>query len=975
MTHLDIALGYLRRGWSVIPLNAKDKKPAIPWQAFSSKHPSADLVTAWFKGNVRNIGIPTGAVSGIIVLDIDKAKKEGDVDGFASLAVLEADRGALPETLTATTGSGGRHYVFKHPGGTLANFSKKKIGIDLRGDGGYIMAAPSVHPSGGVYAWDNELEPADCPAWLAELAGGGPEPDWYLKLFAPKKAAPAVKPDRLRAIQGSYEAGKAQTPEAVLAGCAFCRHCESGAATLPENEWYAMVTNLAPLEGGQEAVHKLSRPYPGYSERETDRKIEHALQSDKPHTCQYIQNSLGFDGCPDGGCGVTAPIGFATDAVVGARGVVASLLERMKKEVKREDVFDDEVIGALAVLKRKEPSEFALVKGQIKDLAGRDISQRDLNTAITERAKKDSKLKVVEKIDDAPPMEGTWLEKKPFEFAVRKFGDWNISERGITRVVFTEQGPQEATACDAPIFISRRMKRVDGTADARVELTWWRDNEWQKVALDKDMVSMASKVPMLSNLDIPVNSEMARTFVSYMSEFEKVYSNEIPLVKTVSRLGWYGSNHFFPGVQGDMEIDNPDMHNQQQGFHASGELVDWVAFIEPLRQYPIARFMLACSFASPLLRIVNGRIFIFHAYGGSRGGKTAALSAALSVWGRPEDIMANFNTTAVGIEQLCGFYNDLPVGLDEQQVAGRKQDFIDKLVYALSMGKGKTRGSKGGGIREYQSWKNIILTTGEDPISADNSTAGVKTRTLEVYGRPIPDELKAQAVHRGINGAYGLAGPAYIQALLAMTKENPKAIMDDFERMVATLLEGFPDNLTSHLSSVAAACLGDYYASRYIFGLEELDAWDEALLLAETMFPQLVKQAEVDDATRAYDYLMEWTDAHESTFSDRPQQVWSGFIGDRVANAPFDVKGYTFYFPTVFEEVLRAGNFNPARLLKDWAQSGLVLTEQRRGEEKVRHKVRRRVYVSYGDREERDQKYFIAIKRRSSPELDEFVDS
>ncbi|MCM3746561.1 DUF927 domain-containing protein [Paenibacillus pasadenensis] len=967
MTQLEIALKYLQRGWSVIPLHPRDKKPAISWQSFSTKHPSRDLVTAWFKGNERNIGIPTGAVSGIIVLDIDKAKKEGDADGFASLALIEADRGALPDTLTATTGSGGRHYVFKHPGGTLTNFSRKKIGIDFRGDGGFIVVAPSLHPSGGVYEWNNDLEPADCPEWLAELASGGPEPDWYLKLFTPKKAAAAVKTERLRAIRGNYEAGKAKGAAAVLAGCAFCRHCKDDAAMLPENEWYAMVTNLAPLDDGPAAVHELSKPYSGYSERETERKIEHALQSDKPHTCQYIQNNVGFD-CPNGGCGVTAPIGFATDAVAGARGVVASLIDRMKDAVIREEVFAEDVIGALAVLKRKEPAELAIVKGQIKDLAGRDISMRDLNSAITERAKRDSKLKVVEKLDDAPPMEGTWLEKKPFEFAVRKFGDWNISERGITRVIFTDQGPQEATACDAPIFISRRMKRVDGTADARVELTWWRDNEWQKVALDKDMVSMASKVPMLSNLDIPVNSEMARTFVGYMSEFEKVYGGEIPLVKTVSRLGWYGSNHFFPGVQGDMEIDNPDMKNQQEGFHGHGELIDWVSFIEPLRAFPIARFMLACSFASPLLRIVNGRIFIFHAYGGSRGGKTAALSAALSVWGRPEDIMANFNTTAVGIEQLCGFYNDLPVGLDEQQVAGRKQDFIDKLVYALSMGKGKTRGSKGGGIREYQSWKNIILTTGEDPISADNSTAGVKTRTLEVYGRPIPDELKAQAVHRGINGAYGVAGPTYIQALLALSKENPRAIMDDFERMVATLQEGFPDNLTSHLSSVAAACLGDFYASRYIFGMEEIDAWDEALLLAETMFPQLVKQAEVDDATRAYDYLMDWTEAHEDTFADRPRPVWSGFIGDRVSGAPFDVKGYTFYFPTVFDEVLREGNFNPTRILKDWAQNGMVLTDQRKGEAKVRHKVRRRVYVSYGEDASKDYKYFVGVKRRNFDE-------
>src|SRR5262245_18648438 len=63
------------------------------------------------------------------------------------------------------------------------------------------------------------------------------------------------------------------------------KHCRDDAPTLPEPEWWAMVSNLARLEGGNEAVHTLSAPYPRYSARETEQKIQHVLEAPGPHTC------------------------------------------------------------------------------------------------------------------------------------------------------------------------------------------------------------------------------------------------------------------------------------------------------------------------------------------------------------------------------------------------------------------------------------------------------------------------------------------------------------------------------------------------------------------------------------------------------------------------------------------------------------------------------------------------------------------
>ena len=114
------------------------------------------------------MAIVTGAVSGLVVVDIDPAH-----GGKDSLHQLERSHGPLPATLEALSGGGGRHLYFTHPGGVVHNRVGLAPGIDLRGDGGLIVAPPSVHPGGGRYRWApkrglGEVEPAPLPAWLVE---------------------------------------------------------------------------------------------------------------------------------------------------------------------------------------------------------------------------------------------------------------------------------------------------------------------------------------------------------------------------------------------------------------------------------------------------------------------------------------------------------------------------------------------------------------------------------------------------------------------------------------------------------------------------------------------------------------------------------------------------------------------------------------------------------------------------------------
>lgn len=175
------ARGYAeRRGWPVFPLAAGSKSTLEGTHGFYDASAQAAVVQGlWeLRGVACNIGLRTGAASGVIVIDVDPRH-----DGDATLAALEAQEGDLPDTLTAITPSRGLHLYFRHPGAgsyrVPNSASTLGAGLDVRGDGGYVVLPPSRRPD-GAYKWLDEGVPvADLPAWLlgrVAVAVAGSEP-------------------------------------------------------------------------------------------------------------------------------------------------------------------------------------------------------------------------------------------------------------------------------------------------------------------------------------------------------------------------------------------------------------------------------------------------------------------------------------------------------------------------------------------------------------------------------------------------------------------------------------------------------------------------------------------------------------------------------------------------------------------------------------------------------------------------------
>lgn len=173
MTMYQEARRYAERGFDVFPLTPGSKKPLAGSNGLTDATQDPDQLWAWWGSNPeRGLGIATGQRSGVVVVDVDDLEQMGELKR----------RGPLPSTLTARTPKGGLHLYYAAPSVPIRNSVRergwlKQPGIDVRGDGGYVVGPPTeTHADGqgtasGRYSWVSLADVAPFPEWLAALHG------------------------------------------------------------------------------------------------------------------------------------------------------------------------------------------------------------------------------------------------------------------------------------------------------------------------------------------------------------------------------------------------------------------------------------------------------------------------------------------------------------------------------------------------------------------------------------------------------------------------------------------------------------------------------------------------------------------------------------------------------------------------------------------------------------------------------------
>lgn len=518
-------------------------------------------------------------------------------------------------------------------------------------------------------------------------------------------------------------------------------------------------------------------------------------------------------------------------------------------------------------------------------------------------------LKGAERIDLDVQLTPESIEGAPIN--LRQPEGWIYSEKGISAIDQKTYAP--VGVCRTPIILTQRLKSLE-TGDEKIEVAFKRDGQWQTAIYPRSTIFSSRSITTLADLGCTVTSENAKRVVSFLGALEAENIDIIPRNDATSTFGWQQGKRFLPGHDDGLTLDiDPSQRGMAAAYCKNGTMERWVEHMAPHRARTKFRFILAAGFAAPLLRIVKQRIFFVYNWGGSKGGKTAALKAALSAWGDPERLMVSFNATQVGLERTAAFYCDLPLGIDERQLAGNNQGALEKIVYMIASGTGKIRGSKGGGLQTIHQWRTVALATGEEPLSTETTQTGVSTRVLEIYGGPFDNEADAALMHQQSATDCGWAGPAFIEKILQMDERRIVELYEEMQDYVRSVSEG---KNGSHIAGIAAVALADAMIDTWFFGGEWALSWAAAKQMASDILINQVESNATDVNENAVQFIVDWVLSNKAYFGPNTVGTCLGFTSDT---------GNTAYiYPSMLNQALTKAGFSYRKTMKYMADQGLI---------------------------------------------------
>lgn len=690
----------------------------------------------------------------------------------------------------------------------------------------------------------------------------------------------------------------------IMECCPFIQKLRDDPDSVTEPEWKAACSNIVLTPDGAAKFHEWSSLYTGYSPEETDRKIAQSVKANKPCTCKYICECLGF-ACPEEGCGVKAPV---VHSLYSMKEQMENLLS--SDSMKAENVFDPYTLKLASWAADNDPAAYGRLKIMIKKTG---VGTRDFEKAV----KHESEMRAEPEFGVEPTVIN--LSGISLRGAVEPPGYKLSLEDGITTTMTYNGEPVTVTLCGEPVVITSRLENID-TGQEMTELAFFRNKRWKTLRAPRSGIFNKNTLLRYADSGLLVSSDNSDEMVKYFTAYETANQRTIPFIRSIDRIGWV-EKEFYPYVTKSKIIyEGDDADGIIAALRESGDYDLWLETAEEIRKSPVARAILAASFVSPLLKIMKHRIIILHVWYSSGSGKTAALKFALSVYGDPMKLMGNFNSTAVGMERRAGTLKHLPLGLDELQVLNERRLSSSYVVYSLGNGYGKTRGAKNGGLQDVPTWQNSIISTGEQPISNETSMDGVNTRVLEIYGQPVEGSEFGRKVHQISESNYGFAGKQYIGWLIDNVLPDPDKAEKDFTTLRDELKAKFAGEPGVHLDNIAALALADEYSSLAVFGLDEDEAHAEAISLGLKLLSNCKTMEKEDSIERAWHFVEGWVAENRACFDATSKPCYGKIEPDRV-----------YIIASVLREALEKAGFSYTKCIRGFRDNDHIYVFEERG--------------------------------------------
>jgi hypothetical protein len=497
-----------------------------------------------------------------------------------------------------------------------------------------------------------------------------------------------------------------------------------------------------------------------------------------------------------------------------------------------------------------------------------------------------------------------------FDGLTLDIGTWQIDDSGSIR---RNINGEEQLACPHQICLCERL--IDISTDLqKVKIKFYRDGGWHYLTVDKSEIASAKKIIALSDNGIMVTDGNAKYLIAYLQDVERL--NELPVKYYTDKAGWLSDKLFLPYAKQVQTGEGSILTH----IHTSGDFNKWLdVVVEARRTSIVNKIVLAASYASVLVEPFNLNNFFVHLWGTSGAGKTVALMLASSVWGNPalSKYTVSFYSTGVGMERNASALKNLPLVLDEFQYIRCNKKSFDAEIYMLANGVAKMRGNRSGGLDRVDSWRNIIITSGECPIVEDHSTGGIYNRILEIEPQ---NKLfyNGNATVATLLENYGFGGMGWIDYLLR--DGNMEHIKARFKALQADLSKNdTTEKQTANIALLIAAdkALVDFYG------------FDDAPLTVDDLLPFLPTRQDADATERAYQFCLQFIAANKIKFCGESDigEVW-GRIDD----------GYAYILGNVFDKALQDAGFSPRAALKMMIDKGLAVSDKQ-GKSKVPQRI------------------------------------
>lgn len=516
-----------------------------------------------------------------------------------------------------------------------------------------------------------------------------------------------------------------------------------------------------------------------------------------------------------------------------------------------------------------------------------------------------------------------------------KTGEWEANDVEIFKYKYdTTMTPIKLKACSHPIIPIERLINLDTNLE-KIKLAFYKDQKWQTVIVEKTTIASKSKILQLANFGIEVNENNAKELITYLADVLEL--NDIKPKVSTNHLGWIDKD-FVPYTDKYVLDVDKEFKQKIDSISESGNYEEWKEYLRNLRKdSKTLRFMIAASFAGVLVRIFKLNTFIVHLWGRSGNGKTVAEMVCASIWGRPDnDMISNLSNTAIANERLCNFYRNMPIFLDELQIAKARYKSFDEVIYTLTEGKGKERGTVDNGIREQTSWQTIIILNGEEPITSDTSKEGVKNRVIEINDdTPIIED--GNATVKFIQDNYGFAGKEFID--LIADRKQLEQVNNKFVKDISELTE-----YKKQVNAFACIMTADYYCSKLIFNDEPLSLDDIREYIRE----------DTDEADRYYNYLIDQLNINKNKLLKREDnstqwniptgEIWGKIEQTSEYSNNRKIIGYYIY-PEIVKRIFAETSTNWNSIKKKLADRGYIETskEEQSSTKKVRYTIKERM--------------------------------